>query len=470
MYSSYKYDNLLSCNNITLLIIKGMTGEQEYIKFSVSGKVVPVPTVTAFGSQHVKVLVDNFGIDVIIDIPDKFSLVIDNYINFLQGNEEDMVYSNQYKPCFDMYTYFDDDNYLNYLIGQTVKHWSNVSNIVYNDLIPVIQRQIFLRCSYHVIPKHYLTDVGFYLEWSALNTNVEYQDSNDGHYHNNMPVKGGYFGTYVVYRCLHEVKTNRSKNRDYHDDSDSDDGEELEDEQLEEPVGYGLEVGYYPTSGNIKYICELDHGRVTGKLTKYYDNSQHATKSITYYNSYTKNGTVTAWHDDSQHSIRKTGNYVRDKKDGVWNYWYDPTTSIFGNHTFGSNTLGNHTHENHTHENHTHENHILEKQGKYVRGKREGVWKYWYNDSNHSLQEEGEYYYDRRLRMWTSWYPINDNNVSVVKETGDYIYDKELIKFNEKQNIHDDIKNGVWTQYNEYGTVISHETYHYGQLWKHTDV
>ena len=141
---------------------------------------------------------------------------------------------------------------------------------------------------------------------------------------------------------------------------------------------------------------------------------------------------------------------MRGEKDGIWNYWYDSTTSTLGNHIFG--------------------NHVLEKQGEYVDGKKEGLWKYWYNDNSHSLKEEGAYYRDRRSCMWTSWYPINNNNISIIKETGNCIYDKELIKFNKKQNIHDDIKNGLWTQYDKYGNVISHEIYHYGQLWKHTDV
>jgi len=33
---------------------------------------------------------------------------------------------------FNIYTYFDDNKYLIYLIGETIKYWSEVSELVYN--------------------------------------------------------------------------------------------------------------------------------------------------------------------------------------------------------------------------------------------------------------------------------------------------------------------------------------------------
>ena len=400
--------------------------ESEYIKFNVDGKVIPIPVVTAFESQYVGVLTDNFGTDVIIDIPDKFLSVIDNYINFLRGKEDDINNPDQYKPCFDMYTYFDDSEYLDYLISQTLKHWPIVSNIVYDKLIPELQWQIFLYSSYQVIPQRYLTDTKFYLEWAKFKTDVIYEDSNSGHYYNNILMGNGMRGTNVVYESWHGIRASNS-------------GDEY-------ALGYGLEVGFYSQGGNIMYICETDNGEsMTGKFIKYYDNNQHTVKSISHYHDSSKNGTVTAWYNNPQYTIRKKGNYINSRKDGIWEYWYDPTTTTFGNHTLDKL--------------------MLEKRGKYVGGNKEGLWRYWHNDIGHSLAEKGEYYHDRKIGIWRSWYPINENGEHIVKDQGNYIYDKDLIDVNEQHDIYDvDIKDGLWTQYDTNGNVISTDTYVNGQL------
>jgi len=108
---------------------------------------------------------------------------------------------------------------------------------------------------------------------------------------------------------------------------------------------------------------------------------------------------------------------------------------------------------------------MLEKRGKYVGGNKEGLWRYWHNDIGHSLAEKGEYYHDRKIGIWRSWYPINENGEHIVKDQGNYIYDKDLIDVNEQHDIYDvDIKDGLWTQYDTNGNVISTDTYVNGQL------
>jgi len=479
-------------------------GRQGYIKFKVDGKIVPVPISTAVKSQHIKVLVDNFTDDLIIDIPDKFLPVIDNYIDFLNGDEREISNPDLYVPLFNMYTYFDDDEYLDYLINQVLEHWDipGVPNVVYNDCIPMIQWEIFLCCSYQVIPKQYLTDVKFYLEWAALNTNAVYEDSNGDHYYNNVPVNGGHTDNDIVYVCMHGIKINKSKHNKKNNNGEKDGEEEME--------GYGLTVGYYSNNGNIKYMYEMEGNYISGKYIKYYDNNQHTINSITYYVNDYKNGNVTAWYDNPQHTVRKMGKYKHNTKQELWKYWYDPTTFEdynaihIPNHKLGYEL----SHES-----------VLEKQGEYLFGKKHGLWQYWYHDTGHSLREGGEYnhdkrtgvwkswypinnnnktnvqqlgeylngekdgswqywyddnkhglkegggyYHDKRIGMWTSWYPINDDGHSIMKEQGNYIYDKNTIKLNEQQNIHIDIKDGQWTQYDENGDMMSYDIYYNGQL------
>jgi len=208
-------------------------------------------------------------VKVVVDVQNKFSPVINSYINFLQGNKLDIGDVSYYKPCFDMHTYFDGSEYLDYLISQTLKHWSIVSDFVYDELIPELRWQVFLYSSYQAIPQHYLLDIKFYLEWAKLNVYIEYEDSNGGRYYNNIPMHAGraHFGNNIVHRNWHGVKvssTNGSSNS-------------------EVEGGYGLEVSYYSEDGNIKYICEKWDGEAAGKYIKCYTNTSHTIQSIIHF-------------------------------------------------------------------------------------------------------------------------------------------------------------------------------------------
>jgi len=390
-----------------------------YVNFDVDGELVPVPYDTAIRSEYIKTLLSEFDDSIIITVPDKFFGVINNYINFLWDKHNGIILDKQqYELLFNMYTYFDDDDYFKYLVSQTIKHWCDVSSIVYNNLMPELQWQIYLHCSYHVIPKSYLTNANFYLEWSALNKQVKCDDGKGGVYYNNFPVNyGQHCYDTNKYVCWHDENNTDSSlltviANGYKHGYDT---------------NYGLEVGFYALTGNIKYLRETNCDKLHGK-------------SIIYYN-------------DSCHTIARQGNYNMEQKDGLWETWYEFDSTMFVDYKP-----------------------VLESQVTYINCNKHGQYNRWYNDDNHTLAETGECYHGRKIGTWTTWwYPIdhssddnkvtNNSNKPVIKEQGKYVYDLVLMLYNTVVEVTDK-KDGVWTRYDKNGNITFTETYHRGKLVK----
>lgn len=75
--------------------------------------------------EYAKGLLEDLTLgDVEVTVPNKYNKVIGNYINFLHGRASEITTVQKLLDCFLMNTYYSDDEYFKYLVGQMLQHWS----------------------------------------------------------------------------------------------------------------------------------------------------------------------------------------------------------------------------------------------------------------------------------------------------------------------------------------------------------
>jgi len=165
------------------------------ITFTAGDTSICVPYETAIQSEYVKDLVNGFGNNVLITIPDRYlnrsynrvicNQAFEHYITFLRsGSDSDsdnddsnsnkvntISDKNKLKQCFDIYSYFVDSNYFNFLIQQLHNNWGYVFTAVYTSINPGLQREIFLHVPYDMLPQEYIDNEIFFGDWIKQNKN-----------------------------------------------------------------------------------------------------------------------------------------------------------------------------------------------------------------------------------------------------------------------------------------------------------
>jgi len=69
------------------------------VKFQLEHRTIEVPYDTAIGSDYIKHTIEDTNTNLIL-IPDKYSTLIFNYIDFLTGNESLITNKNYLRDCF----------------------------------------------------------------------------------------------------------------------------------------------------------------------------------------------------------------------------------------------------------------------------------------------------------------------------------------------------------------------------------
>jgi len=355
-------------NNNTIKIEGGETIKPEdAVNFVVDGTSIPVPYKTVIGSEFVKGAMKDMGRDVEIIIPAKFTSIINgspaitNYINFLHGNKQDIKDKDVMKLCLNMYTYFIDDNYFEYLMQKILDHWwsSGMSNMVYDDVNPDVQYDIFLRCPRDFIPDSLLSNKVFYDAWSSLNNDKKFNVNGNEVYYNNYVTRDEY--GHVPKRGCVEIKTCHTI--DYN------------------IVGYDHTIIKDTINGNI--ISERTHnnGLPNGKWKEMCDSSSTST------------------------SLDAEGYYINGQKHGLWKYWKrNPALNnvnevnpvLVKEEEYENGILNGEMRKWSCYGNNS-----LEEDGQYVNGKKHGVWRKYHNGT---LKEEEQYVNDKKHGLWTVYY------------------------------------------------------------------
>jgi len=185
--------------------VKTKETQKMFVAFKLSNsEVLFVPAGRAVNSRYIQDIM-SYSSCVEIIIPNKYSTIIYNYVDFLNGNKVIIDDVHYLISCFDMYTYFDDNEYFGYLAQQLYSLWSPLSTSlslssqslpslpssqqsntfmwVLNSINPVVSRQVLLQCPHDMLPVHCRNDKLFFSQWLLANTNTTVTLNNGQTYH-----------------------------------------------------------------------------------------------------------------------------------------------------------------------------------------------------------------------------------------------------------------------------------------------
>jgi len=281
-------------------------------------KKLNIPHSSVESSEYIKDIVDvSKDVNVIIPIPDKYCSVVNNYVDYLNGNKVPITSKQLLLLNFQLSTLFADESYFKYCIEQTFDNWSDVCVMVYNDFNDDLQWSFFLHSPYEFIPQYLLDNNTFMTQWQEKNQNAVTKVSRGSSVYYTDVESTDNYGAKVI-KTYHTV-----------------DGQE---------VGYKKVTNYYKNSNNIKAEEHYVNGKADGVSRMWYDNDQHTIEAEGHWVDGKLDGVQRWWNDNDQHTLESEQHYVDGKPDGVWRWWYDD------------------------------DQHTLETERHWVNGKRHGQW------------------------------------------------------------------------------------------------
>jgi len=149
---------------------------------------------------------------------------------------------------FELCHYIMDDNLFSILVQNMLDNWTTCQ-VVIGNLIPVIQRQIYLFCPLVVIPASYYDDMTFLYLWAKRNDNKSITVDN----------KYTYYSDTIFYDDGHYLLSINSYHKNYVTDTK---------QQYYMTVEHGLHKSWYMPDVNGKQqvmeMCILDHSKIIG--------------------------------------------------------------------------------------------------------------------------------------------------------------------------------------------------------------
>jgi len=380
------------------------------ITFDVGGRLIkPIPESVYDRSEYIKHLVDDIGDkgcnttdDIVVDIPDKYATVIDNYIKHLNTSCEIIKDVDRLILCFNLATYFVDDNYFQYCVQQLLNNWSYMFTVVYTEFMLDLRYAVFLRCPHDFLPRSFVNNKVFIDEWRKLNQNkVITVNGNETYYNQQVSLSNDgnhrkIVSTYHVIdnkECGHKLTTSYSA-----------DGNQIRDDRVcVDGKMQGISRSWYD-SGQLETEMRCDNGRYDGPFKTWYSSGNIKCQGT--YKSGSHHGLQRYYYNNYQHSLERESNYIDDLPNGVWTWYHDTNTDIAGSETVEPQVqlLGN--------DNILNEHKLDDKQHHYAikaqdsynnNGKKHAMWRWWQNDINHTLDSTGEYDNDKRHGLWIEY-------------------------------------------------------------------
>jgi antitoxin component YwqK of YwqJK toxin-antitoxin module len=263
-----------------------------YVVFNVQNRLIDVPYDTVIRSEYIQDMLKNFkGTMVEVSIPNKYLVVISNYIDFLYDNLKVIRNREYLKTCFIMSTYFEDDNYFNYLLQQLFNSWSYLFTIIYNDITKELQWHILIHCPYDFLPDYFIRNRKFMEEWEKINKNKI------------VTINGNSDMYYINYEIIDSLSKGKDVNN-YHTIND-------------EKVGNDFVTVY--RCGKPRIRGGYTHKRPQGLWEGWYDNGNILIRG--HYVDGKKRGFWEYWYENGQMCYH--GHRVDGKEQGLWEKWYE---------------------------------------------------------------------------------------------------------------------------------------------------
>jgi antitoxin component YwqK of YwqJK toxin-antitoxin module len=312
------------------------------IVFNIQNKLVKLPYDTAINSKYIQDMLRGFGNNMEIVIPTKYLNIVDNYVNFLYDNFA-IIRDRQYlKTCFIMSTYFEDDNYFNYLLQQLFDSWSYLFTIVYSNITKELQWHILTHCPYDFLPSHFTKNARFIRQWEKINNNKVVTINGEDKYYINYQVNI-FSNTSYVSTELENYHTIGGKT-----------------------VGDHLVSDYYD-NGQLNYRSHYVNGEKQGLSEHWHENGQLA--YLNYWNDNLQHGSWRQWYQNGQAEFLHQ--YMDGKRQGLWEGWYNNSGQPYYH-------------------------------GHFVDGKKQGLWEEWY--STGQARYCGHWVNNNKQGLWQEWY------------------------------------------------------------------
>lgn len=109
---------------------------------------------------------------LIIPIEARFRPVFATYLDFLRGQQTDIIGKNQLITNLQLADWLNDEVYINYAVQKIFDNWTNLmAAVVYSGLYPELRHVIFLRAPYFLLPEDLTGDKHFMTDWFARHRN-----------------------------------------------------------------------------------------------------------------------------------------------------------------------------------------------------------------------------------------------------------------------------------------------------------
>ena len=223
--------------------------------------------------------------DIELDVKPDFTEAFHFYVDFLFGYKPTIDTAEELFQCLTIEDYYEDKDFLIYLIPQAYKFWVIVYPYLPNDI------EVWLRSPYEFIPVDLRTQKEFFDKWLNLNANKEVVLDGDKVYHTDL----SYYD---------ESRKQKKKVKIYHTVNGNE-------------VGYSFKSGWY-VNGQAQYRFNYRDGKPDGLPEGLYDNGQLQYRDT--YKDGKLDGLSEGWYDNGQLQYRDT--YKDGKLDGLQEAWY----------------------------------------------------------------------------------------------------------------------------------------------------
>jgi len=228
--------------------------------------------------------------DIELDVKPEFTKAFHFYIDFLLSRKSIVTSAEELLQCLAIEDYYEDKDFLIYLVSQAYKFWSTIFPYLPDD------DEVWLRSPYEFVPVNLRTQQAFFDDWLAINANKQVVLDDDKIYHTDLTYydEGG--------KQKREVDIYHTVN--------------------EERVGYSFKVGWYE-SGQREYRTNYKDGKLDSPREAWYANPSIQGGQVKYQRNYKDgklDGLWEAWYADGQREYR--WNYRDGKQDGLQERWY----------------------------------------------------------------------------------------------------------------------------------------------------
>jgi len=229
--------------------------------------------------------------DIELDVKLEFTEAFHFYVDFLLGHKPTIFTAEELVQCLAIEDYYEDKEFLIYLVSQAYKFWSTIFPYLPDD------DEVWLRTPHEFVPSSLRNQEKFFNDWLAINANKEVVLDGNRVYHTDL--------TYYD-----EGRKQKREVDIYHTVN-------------EEEVGYFFKVGWYDNpsiqGGQAEYRYIYKDGKLDGLQERWYEDGRPKYRHN--YKDDEPDGLQEGWYADGQAKYRD--NYKDGMRDGLQEDWYE---------------------------------------------------------------------------------------------------------------------------------------------------